>query len=240
MLGGIPDERQGVLNYRHGSKIIPRTERGNFSIVCRDELYEQLVPYHPWTVKLIPGEGGNDDFLGRIPFEVGIDEPLPPEGRPLESDLFFRWSMGKKPMYLNFSDPTINNLHKDPREFPLEKVVIPENYPKGHWIYMIITGNMTKDEQQDALRKFVPSAHPVSPTTRPFPPPLPFFNFKNRIFETNSPTTDASARSRFRPSPAIQRNMEQRQIQPQTQQPPTPGRCPIATFRLHRHRIQSR
>lgn len=165
MLGGIPDERQGIVSYRNNSQIIPRTERGNFSIVCRDELYDQLKPYRPWQVYLVDdenGKHGNKDFLNRVPFEVGIDEPLPPDGRPLESDLFYRWSMGRKPMFLNFSDPTINNLHKNASQFPAEKVVIPKDYPKGHWIYMVITGNVTKGEEQEISRKFVPSSHPVS------------------------------------------------------------------------------
>lgn len=162
MLGGIPDERQGIVAYQKGSQIIPRTERGDFSIECRDELYDQLVPYHPWQVYLVGGKNGNKGFLNRLPFEVGIDQPLPPNGRPLESDLFFRWSMGQKPMFLNFSDPTINNLHKDPRQFPAEKVVIPKDYPEGHWIYLVITGNVTKGEEKSVNRSFVPAAHPVS------------------------------------------------------------------------------
>lgn len=167
MLGNIPDERQGILNYHNGSEVIPRTERGNFSIVCRDENYDQLIPYHPWDVKL---NYKNDGFLDRTPFEVGLEEPKYPDGRPNASDLFYRWSMGKKPMYLNFSDPTINNLRKNASEFPLEKVVIPEELEKDAWVYMVITGNITKNEQQDVDRKFVPGAHPVSQIKTTFPP----------------------------------------------------------------------
>lgn len=177
MLGGIPDERQGILSYRNESKIIPRTARGNFSIACRDENFEQLVPYKPWTVDL-KGVGNGSDTPFRHPFEVGIDEPKPPEGRPLQSDHFLRWSMGKKPMFLNFSDPTINNLRKNASQFSPEKVVIPEDYPDGEWVYMIITGNMTSKYNQTTseynntafARKFTPSAHPVSQTSHP--PPL--------------------------------------------------------------------
>lgn len=182
MLGNIPDERQGIISYRNNSQIIPRTGRGNFSIVCRDELYEQLVPYHPWQVYLVGGQNGNKDFLDRVPFEVGIDNPLPPNGRPLEDDLFYRWSMGRKPMFLNFSDPTINNLHKNASQFRDEKVVIPKDYPEGHWIYMVITGNVTKGEEQDISRRFVPSAHPVSHSPT-FPTPFfPIFrNFSTKL-----------------------------------------------------------
>ena len=183
MRGGIPDERQGIVTYQKGSQIIPRTERGNFSIECRDELYDQLVPYHPWQVYLVGGKNGNAGFLDRIPFEVGIDQPLPPNGRPLESDLFFRWSMGRKPMFLNFSDPTINNLHKDPNQFPAEKVVIPKDFPEGHWIYLVITGNVTKGEEQSINRRFVPAAHPVSHYLPPPPPPPPSgFQTSSQIF----------------------------------------------------------
>lgn len=172
MLGGIPDERQGILSYRNGSEIIPRTARGNFSIKCRDENYEQLVPYHSWKVDLEMGENKDKDFLVRAPFEVGIDEPKSPDGRPIGNDLFYRWSMGKKPMFLNFSDPTINNLHKNPSQFAPEKVVIPEEFEAGKWIYMVITGKVMKNEKQEIDRRFVPSSHPVSQTPHPHPSDL--------------------------------------------------------------------
>lgn len=167
MLGGIPDERQGILNYRNGSEVIPRTERGKFSIACRDELYKNLVPYRPWNITLIHGEKGNDGFLTRRPFEVGTEIPQP--GKPLASDIFTRWSMGKVPMYLDFSEPTINHLKEDPKLFAPDKVVVPEDYPEGAWIYMVISGgNITKEERQDVDRKFLPGAHPVSQI--PYPP----------------------------------------------------------------------
>ena len=169
MRGNIPDERQGILDYRNGSDITPRTERGNFSIACRDEPYCNLVPHHAWYIEL---NHRNKDFLHRQPFEVGMDAPQPPKGRPNSSDLFVRWSMGMDPMFLNFSDPTINNLHKNATKFAAEKVVIPENYTAGAWVYMIITGDIAKGEQQHVNRKFVPGAHPVSQiTTTPPPPP---------------------------------------------------------------------
>lgn len=155
--GGTPDERQGILRYRNDSTAIPTTERGDFSIECRDEPYEKLVPYHPWNVSFI---GGDDDVIQRKPFEIGLEVPEFPNGRPQPGDLFFRWSMGKEPMWLNFSDPTVLNLDK--KTFPDEKVVIPKNYPAGSWVYLVITA-VEPEKRGDVDRIFVPAAHPVSP-----------------------------------------------------------------------------
>lgn len=162
--GGTPDERQGILRYSNDSTAIPTTERGAFSIECRDEPYEKLVPYHPWNVSFI---GGDDDVLQRKPFEIGLEVPTFPNGRPQPGDLFYRWSMGKDPMWLNFSDPTVLNLDK--KTFPAEKVVIPKDYPEGSWVYMVIT-SFPPEVLEDKDRVFVAAAHPVSP---PLPPSFP-------------------------------------------------------------------
>lgn len=50
--GGTPDERQGIIWYG-GSNLIPTTQRNNYSgysLACRDEPYDKLVPIVPWTV----------------------------------------------------------------------------------------------------------------------------------------------------------------------------------------------
>ena len=60
-------------------------------------------------------------------------------------------------MWLNFGDPTIQNLNKT--HFNDEYVVIPEEHPEGSWVYLFIEGrNLTTD--LNAI-KGVPTAHPV-------------------------------------------------------------------------------
>lgn len=52
-LGGIPDERQGIVYYKKGSTAYPFTARPNYDITCHDEPYNKLQPVlsSGWTVK---------------------------------------------------------------------------------------------------------------------------------------------------------------------------------------------
>lgn len=75
----------------------------------------------------------------------------------MPTDTFARWAIGENPMFLDFSNPTIQNLKNttwDPNY-----VVIPENYPADAWVYLLITSDALP---KDALRRDVPAAHPVS------------------------------------------------------------------------------
>lgn len=49
-LGGIPDERQGIVYYGDKRTAYPTTPRGPFSIACRDEDPALLKPVLKWTV----------------------------------------------------------------------------------------------------------------------------------------------------------------------------------------------
>lgn len=153
--GNIPDEKQGILYYHNDHSIIPRSSRNDFDNACRDESYNNLVPWIPWTVSFI---GNNDDVLARKPFEVGLERPQPPNGRPKPNDIFVRWAIGSEPMYLNFSDPTILNLKN--KVWAPEKVVIPKDYPVGSWVYLIITGAQPP-VRGDPDRIFARAAHPI-------------------------------------------------------------------------------
>lgn len=90
-------------------------------------------------------------------FHVGVDTPLSGQGRPLPNDSFARWAIGPKPMYLNFSDPTLLNL-KNTKWNP-DYAVIPKDYPKDSWIYMVIYTNASS--VPPSARQTVPGAHPV-------------------------------------------------------------------------------
>ena len=165
MNGGTPDERQGILSYNN-TKAIPTTARANINTTCRDEPFELLQPWLYWDIK-VPDQNETDKMVNNS-FEIGTEIPKPPDGRPFPCDRFARWSMGKEPMYLNFSDPTILNLQGDPRSFPDRKVVVdfPQDqwaHPEDSWVYMIITGMYHNDSRpRDLDRRFIPAAHPVS------------------------------------------------------------------------------
>lgn len=158
------DERQGILNYRKDRVQAPETEKKNFSLACRDEKPEHLVPYLAWnitaTTKL------ENDKLREQVFEVGTEEPEPPNGRPFSCDRFHRWSVGKEPMFLNFSDPTILHLKDNPMKFQPSDVVVDyyANHTADAWIYMLIVGMYAEEKKQkiDSNRKLWSAAHPVS------------------------------------------------------------------------------
>lgn len=103
-----------------------------------------------------PGELVGNDTL----FEVGVDPPIPNQGKPLPNDSFVRWAIGPKNMYLNFSDPTVLNLRNT--QWNPDYVVIPKDYPEDSWIYMVIYTNLTSVPSFG--RATVPAAHPVLPT----------------------------------------------------------------------------
>jgi len=151
-LGGIPDERQGIVYYEKGSKAYPTTPRApSIPLDCRDEPFPSLVPVLPWTVKKVQRDEIKDLF------EVGIQNTTTFPGHPLPTDHFARWAIGKQPLYINFSDPTILNL--DNTTFSSEYVVIPQDVPQDAWVYLIITSTDVDAPNPD--RQFVPAAHPI-------------------------------------------------------------------------------
>ncbi|KAI4200170.1 MAG: hypothetical protein LQ350_004131 [Teloschistes chrysophthalmus] len=183
-IGGIPDERQGILYYKNGSTEYPETNRGGFSTACTDEPYDKLVPVVPWQVPQPPtlDLDRNQDL-----FEVGLDAPGPGQGHPLPNDQFRRWAIGPRPLYLNFSDPTILNLQNT--NYKADYVVIPQDVPEGGWIYMIIYGNATGTGAPVGSRLLASVAHPLhlhghdftilSQTATPFNGTIPPLKFSN-------------------------------------------------------------
>ncbi|KAL8929073.1 MAG: hypothetical protein Q9172_000616 [Xanthocarpia lactea] len=174
--GGTPNGRQGIVYYKQGSTAYPLTAPGNYSLACRDEPFEKLRPVlaEGWVVpKPGPLDQPNDDL-----FHTGVDPPVPGQGRPLPSDMFVRWAIGPKALFVNFSDPTILNLEN--KEWDPDYVVIPKNIPEGNWIYMIIFGNTTSIPSM--ARRTIPAAHPIhlhghdfallQQSTEPFDPAL--------------------------------------------------------------------
>ena len=67
--------------------------------------------------------------------------------------------MLKLPMWLNFSNPTIN--HVGDKSFnPPEYAIIDENYAEDQWVYIMLSAVGNPDIPA-GVRRFIPLAHPV-------------------------------------------------------------------------------
>ena len=79
--------------------------------------------------------------------------------------------MGKHPLWLNFSDPTIINLHEDPTKAKWDSkpdlAVVQESNANTaeSWIYLMITATKFPFNGERRINQFVPAAHPVSITS---------------------------------------------------------------------------
>ena len=218
-LGGIPDERQGIVHYKENSTAYPFTARGGYSIACRDEPFDKLRPFVPWQVappsnpskpKRMPvtityADMETDPVRDQDIFGVGVDRPGPGEGQPLPNDSFFRWAIGPRPLYLNLSEPTILNLEN--QQWNPDYVVIPKDFPEDSWVYLIIYGNATG--VPSGARLTIPAAHPVSLIRPSQAVTITALNCLKLI-----PLPDPPPRSRLRPPPTIQPKLRSHQTQP--------------------------
>lgn len=91
-------------------------------------------------------------------FEVGYENPTTNYTVPHGN--FTRWDILDTPMWLNFSDPTIDHIH-DPTWGSNETAIITENHGKDEWVYLIITGQGTPKQVTEKKRAFAPVAHPM-------------------------------------------------------------------------------
>ncbi len=100
-----PDERTGIIRYDPGSTALPPDGTPLSNKTCDDVSVELLNPIVPWCVDQHPQNNVTEDT-----FEAGIqdvpDTSLGPPGHP-----YRHWFLGDRPMWLNFSRPTI--LHID-------------------------------------------------------------------------------------------------------------------------------
>ena len=107
---------------------------------------------------------------------------------------FSRWDIHNSPMWLDFGDPTINNINNASFFHVADKALIAQDYGDDDWVYLIISANGTnRTSQQTALhRTFAPVAHPIhlhghdfvllAQQARPFSPDDPkngTFNYAN-------------------------------------------------------------
>ncbi len=102
--------------------------------------------------------------------------------------------MGQHPLWLNFSNPTIVNLHEDPTKVDWDSkpdlaVVSESNADTAEsWIYLMITATKFPFSGEKRINRFVPAAHPVS------------ISFHSTLQATcpNLPYVDPSSRPRLR------------------------------------------
>ncbi|EEU37368.1 uncharacterized protein NECHADRAFT_86298 [Fusarium vanettenii 77-13-4] len=147
-VGNEPDERQGILRYNASSTSVPTTWRDPYSLACRDEDYDKLVPIHKWNITQVNLTNWSQNF------DIGLEKV---ENRPALGNNFSWWSFGDNPLWVDFSKPTITGLNRtDP--WPKDYVVVPAENKDG-WVYLVITAPNTTVAGKKKI--FAPVAHPL-------------------------------------------------------------------------------
>ena len=165
-------------------------------------------------------------------FEVGFS---PVTDRPPWGNIS-RWQMGKHPLWLNFSNPTILNLHTQPNETDWESkpdlAVISESNANTaeSWIYLMITATKFPFSGERRINRFVPAAHPVSIT----------FHSALQATFSEHPYLDPPPRPRLRHPQTVNNSLLVRSRRHEFRQPAPPRRRPSPRRRLPHHRLQSR
>ena len=178
--GITPKERIGILRYNDTSQEDPATKAHEYGTTCADEPYENLKPILPWRIGK-PSNERKESICEARPtywhlanpfhlaeeyntFEVGFS---PETNRPPWRNNS-RWQMGKHPLWLNFSNPTIVNFHTKFNETDWEikpdLAVISESNANTaeSWIYLMITATQFPFSGERRINRFVPAAHPVN------------------------------------------------------------------------------
>lgn len=142
-----------------------------------------VIPSLPKSLFIVDADTGDN-------FEIGIFAPNGNVSIPHGN--FTRWSMIDLPMWLNFTDPTIDHIG-DHTWGTSENSMITENFRKDEWIYIIMTGQGTQKQVEEGKRQFIPLAHPMhlhghdfvllSQQTRPFHPD----DVSNGTFQYDNP-----------------------------------------------------
>jgi hypothetical protein len=143
------DNRTGIVVYKKKDPIIdyPR----NFSVKCRDEPYEKLVPVLKWTVgppSNIAADSqfdiGNDNITAGLLYPASLQRP--------------RWNMYSDTMWLNFSNITLSqNLNAQQKYFDTHSVVVKQDSAKDNWVYFLVSGTGIPRSG----RQYLPIAHPI-------------------------------------------------------------------------------
>ncbi|KAK7417078.1 hypothetical protein QQX98_004839 [Neonectria punicea] len=144
--GGENYERTGILRYDETSTTDPSSlPWTKISKACSDETYSSLRPKIPWYVGPAANAKYDDDEFGEQ-FNVTLNTEAKdtPEFAHYPMAAFSLQPAddvpdGFTPLQINYSDPTLMHLDEPPASFPAKWVVIPENYTKDEWVYLVLT-----------------------------------------------------------------------------------------------------
>ncbi|KAK7753773.1 hypothetical protein SLS62_004138 [Diatrype stigma] len=123
-----PDQRTGIVRYDASSTALPADVAAPLNdTTCADVSTELLNPIVPWCVDQHPQNNVTEDTYEaavQTAVPTNPDEQLGPPGHPYK-----HWFLGDRPMWLNFSMPTILNV--DASIANPNYTVIEEDYNVG-------------------------------------------------------------------------------------------------------------
>jgi hypothetical protein len=102
--GQVPENRTGIIRYNPTSTLLPETLPQPQNRTCDDVHTEWLNPIVPWCVDLHPQNNVTKDTY-EVEIQANPDASLGPPGIP-----YRHWMLGERPLWLNFSMPTILNV----------------------------------------------------------------------------------------------------------------------------------
>ncbi|KAL9100135.1 MAG: hypothetical protein Q9163_004451 [Psora crenata] len=147
-----PDNRTGIIRYDARSTNDPDSTINDFPTACSDEPYESLVPKLRWQV----GPPANEEATNGS-YQVGR---ITVSGPPYHPDqTMSRWTAYKNPLWLNYSEPTVDNIDPADQTWPDYLDVVTQDQPDDSWIYLVISAN--SDKKQNSHIDFYPAAHPI-------------------------------------------------------------------------------
>lgn len=131
--GNPPDQRTGIIRYDPSSTALPLDLNPLTDTTCADVSTELLNPIVPWCVDQHPQNNVTEDTYEAAVQTAVPDQPdqqLGPPGHPYK-----HWFLGDRPMWLNFSEPTILNV--DESIANENYTVIQGKFPMGSALYFL-------------------------------------------------------------------------------------------------------
>ncbi|CAK1368130.1 Laccase-2 [Cercospora beticola] len=140
------NEETGIIQYSPNRSGNPETISGNDREACQDEPVDKLRPVVRWNAADL--RNNRDNYT----FDAAFDN--------VTNHGAFRWELSEKPLFLNYSDPSILNVND--ASFFADPNVAAVNYTNHAWndgfVYLVITaGNVLNIPG----KRGVPAAHPI-------------------------------------------------------------------------------
>lgn len=143
------DEETGIIRYDDRSsklQITPTTIATDDREECKDEPAEKLRPVVPWNIRSV------ENRLKHYTFDAAVDDQV--------NHGAFRWELADKPLYLNYSNPSILNVGNT--DYWADNSTAPVHYTNSSWnngyVYLMITANNALNLPGKTR---VPAAHPI-------------------------------------------------------------------------------